>query len=720
MATKLAVRFAASALLGLPALGQAGMPNVNRVANAGFEYKVAAGPDGDIPLYWSAHAFPGGYGSFTVARFAACHGTNGVEIADGSATAGWGLESDAISVEPGSVYTLRSWYRRESGAGNSLRLSWYDSGGGSLGSQGTSSSSSAWSLLSVTATAPAGAASARVLLESGVTATGAGWFDSVSLVLADERIHDGGFDAALPGLLPVHWTVESSHAGSVQEARFDELPWIGALSHPLTGPPPWGGNVVLALQDVSTTESCGVSYVVPVTPDTPYRLSLRARRSQGTGSASVTLELLDASQQLLSAHSAATSSRTFEQLEIASLTDPGAAYARIRCHSEPASSGAFRFDDVSLGEDYTRLYASPDGAGLMDGSSPGNAADYDDGSFWSGVVNPAAVAQPVRVVLLAGEYRDHLELYGLGDPVHHTLIEGETPFAVRWSDGGGSTDEYCLIHDCQNYRFRHLHFTSDNAEQMQYVLRIGLIGSVGENTEEIAVQGCSFVGITHMYFGMTGAHRHTTHDVTWEYSSWVEIGADAPDHMIYNAYGAHDLWIHHNYFQDCGGAYVKFRDECHDSVVENNTFVCTGTVGETPNIYLIYSSANNSVSTYDELLPYDIVIRNNSFTYDDVTAAGSRIPLVMKMEGDEPSQHPGWYLISTADGQYIADTSNRAENRNAKIVENCHIDLMGGDFQVYGNTYVNCHDIRFWFWRKTPPPGDYWVGLADIDALLGL
>jgi len=698
---------------------QSGMPNVNRIANAGFEYRFTTGPDGDVPLYWSRHDFPGGLGRFTVGASEVKHGRFAVKVIDGSDSAAWGLESDPVPVEPGHVYTLRGWYRRIAGDNQGLQLRWYDAGDGLLETETTSSDSSSWTRLSLTDTAPAGAVCARVMLFSGVGAAGASLFDSVSLVLAGERVHDGAFDEATPGTLPAHWTVDSSHPGSVQEVRFDGIRWLEPLPVGVGGPPVGGGNLVLALEDHSGADSCGLAYRVPVTPETPYALSVRARKVGGSGPATVALELTDEFGTLLSSHVDHVYSSTFETLRITAKADVGAAYARIVCRSEDATIGECRFDLVSFTEDYTRLYVSPDGAGLGDGSSAANAANYDDELFWSGVVDAAALDHPVKMVMLTGEYRDHLTLNGLGNATHHTLLAGETPFAVSWSDGGASLEEYALIHDSRNYLFRHLHFTSDNVKQMQYVLRIGLIGSVGENTRDIAVQGCSFVGITHMWYGMTGAHKPATHDITWEYSSWVEIGADAPDHMIYNAYGAHDLWIHHNYFQDCGGAYVKLRDECHDVLIEDNVFVNTGTVGGTQNIYMIYSSANNSVPSYDELLSYRVTIRNNSFTYD-LSTAGNRIPYILKMEGDDPAHHPGYYLISTADGDYIADTSNTPESRNAKIVDNCHIDLMGDDLDIYGNTYVNCNDTRFRFWRKLPPPGDYWVGVCDIDALLGL
>lgn len=716
-----AVLAAASTIaLALFAGAQSGMPNVNRIGNAGFEYKFTTGPDGDLPLYWSRLGFPGGLGRFTVGPGEVKHGRFAVEVTDGSDTAAWGLESDPVLVEPGHVYTLRGWYRRVLGDGQGLQLSWYDAWGSLLAEATTSSDSSSWTQLSVTDPAPAGAASARVMLYSDLAATGASLFDSVSLVLAEQRVHDGIFDEATPGQLPAHWTLDSSHPGSVQETRYDGYRWIRSQLTTNGTPAVQGGNLVLALEDHSATASCGVAYRVPVTPGVPYALSARARKVGGTGPAALILELTDASGAVLDSHTSHVDSATFETLRINAKAGLGTAYARIICRSEGAATGECRFDQVSFTEDYTQLYLSPDGAGLADGSSAADAANFDDELFWSGVVDVAAHDHPVRVVMLTGEYRDHLTLSGLGNATHHTLLEGETPFAVNWSDGGTSLEEYALIHDSRNYLFRHLHFTSDNTKQMQYVLRIGLIGSVGENTQDIAVQGCSFVGITHMWYGMTGAHRHTTHDITWEYSSWVEIGADAPDHMIYNAYGAYDLWIHHNYFQDCGGYYVKFRDECHDALVEDNTFISTGTVGDTPNLYLIYSSAYNGTTGFDELLPYRLTIRNNSFTYDDSSAAGNRIPFIMKMEGDAPAQHPGYYLISTADGNYIADTSNTPESRNAKILTNCHIDMMGDDFDIYGNSYVNCNDTRFWFWRKLPPPGDYWVGVCDIDALLGL
>lgn len=723
---------AGSAALALALLGQVGLgspaytgwPNVNRVKNAGFEYKHESTADGDIPLYWSRQAFSGGSGSFAIETSGVKHGRKALGITDGSSAASWGARTDLIPVEPGAVYTLRSWYRNGAGSGNVMGLRWYDSGQNPLATATASSASAVWTLLSVTDAAPPGAAFAAALLYSSPSATGTGIFDSASLVLADERVDDGGFGDANLGQLPDHWSIWASHPGSIQEARLEGIGWMRSVLYPSTVSPSWGGgNVVLRLRDDSASDSCGVHYTVPVTAGAPYRLSALVKKPSGAGSAEIRLEFYDAGSQQLSSWSATTASVGFTPLSLEREADAGAAFARLVCCSGPASTGECRFDDVSFTEDYTLKYASPDGAGLRDGSSPAHAADYDDASFWTGVVDPAAQTHPVKVLMLEGDYADHLELSGLGNGAHHILLEGETPYAVNWHDGGSSVTEYVVIHDSQNFLFRHLHFTSANAKTMQYILRIGLIGAHWEDTHDIAVQGCSFVHITNMHFGITGAHELSTHGVTWEHCNWVEIGETAPDHMIYNAYGSYDLFIRDNYFQDCGGYYVKFRDENHDAVVEDCTFVSTGTYGLSPygpNTFFIYCSALNVPMGRDELLPYGLVFRNNSFTYDDPGAPGFESPYIVKMEGFEPSQHPGYYMISTADGQYIADTSNPPERRNARIVGTCHVDFMAGDYDLYGNVYEGCDDSLFRFWRKDPPPGDYWEGICDIDVLLGI
>src|SRR5205814_420344 len=97
----------------------------------------------------------------------------------------------------------------------------------------------------------------------------------------------------------------------------------------------------------------------------------------------------------------------------------------------------------------------------------------------------------------------------------------------------------------------------------------------GTECKNFLVEGCSFVGLEKFSYGALGIQDAMTHDVEVRYCEFVRGGFDSHYHMIYNADAAHHLTFDHNFFQDCGGAYLRLRAGCHDASVNNNEFVST-------------------------------------------------------------------------------------------------------------------------------------------------
>ena len=700
-------------VLSSPSFDRAENQDVNRLKNPGFEYRATDdGSYGDKPEYWTKYSASG---SFSVTDSYKKDGEQGLEIADTSASLSAGMLSDPVSVNPGCVYTARAWMMRSaSAASGALYLRFYDSAGQQLfESIQNGGTIGAWGAVELTAVAPANAAFARILLYSSRESIGSLYFDSASLVLADEEVWDGGFGSASLGTLPENWNIGYTHAGATQ-AVYDD-----------------GGNRVIRLTDTSSSAACGVYRSLPVTPGTPYRLS--ADVSALSCSANMDLKFCSSSGVQLSGYTVSTTSSTCTNLVLEKTAPSDAAYANAFLSIPLDDVGTADFDNISFTENYTVKYAAPVAAGNGSGSSVSNAALYTSSAFWSGV-RTRLDTDPVKVVLLKGDYTKYLGVGSVGNETNHLLICGETPYAVNYSDETNTNENYFLYFSgCTNVTLRHINFTAEE-DPARLALKDHTVydyrGVLCLNRSvDISLEGLTFTDLLMMSASASSVWAGS-HDITWKNCSYVNIGWDLYDHCIYNTSLAYNLNVEDCYFQDCNGVYVRYRSGSTGSVT-GNTFISTGTqlTGD-PNdrrhwSFVQVCALNNGSS--DEILSDHLVVSNNSFRFENTLERGFRAPFWIYAQGPAPTNHPDWHLVPPETGAIIEDTTASVTVRNAYIQQYFGIDLIN-NYLITNNTYLGCWPVLFMMTSEPSDRETYWTNLpsetptnnCDLDALVGL
>ena len=725
----------AAATLLLSAAGlsaHAADENVNLVLNPSFEFKYASSTYGKVPLYWSRYS--GDAGSLDVSG-PSMQGDFGVTLLDGSTNVSAGIWSDAIPVVPGRVYDARCWCRR--GAGSSapeLYALFYDGNGTQLDNPSvTVGEVGNWAEGGETVTAPAGASHVRILLYSRNASVGTASFDCVSLTLAGQRISDGAFDGAVPGRLPAHWTVAYTHSGAVQDVQSDSGSKGLVL---LIGSEPGGvrpGGRALRLHDASATGSCGAWREVPASPGVPYRFAASVRKADGSGGASIYLKFYNSSGVQIATHSTNTLSSRYVPLTLAQTAPAGTAYARALCYIASTGTGTAYFDDVSFTENYALRYAAPEQAGSGAGTNASTAAAYTSSAFWNNV-HAAAASAPVKVALLPGSYTNYLSLSGKGNSTNHILIAGEKPFGMNFA-GTTSLSEFLRVYNCRNLIFRHLHFSAAESQadldakdpelfDYQYVMRIGASGYA---TENIRCEGLTFTGMLMVRYGITGAHFAETRDITWDRCAWTRCGWDTYDHCIYNANDSSNLLVNACYFQDCNGAYVRFRNRSVGAVT-GCTFLATGAQpsgnsgGRRNHTFIQLAAFNPAGEARDETIGAKFAFFNNAFTYENTSAVGDRNAFDIYVSGIMPVNHPGFHLVSPADGAVLANESAVAATRVMLVRQYFGIDL-AADCAFAGNAFTGCWPQRFTLRDAPADTAQYWTSSGqncELDNLVGL
>lgn len=695
--------------------------SVNLIDNPGFEYKsLPDGAYGSLPLYWSKTYYSAG-GTFGVTNEVK-HGEQSLFVADASDSAAAGLSSDPIPVTPGYSYTLRGWGWRDSTSYASVYIRFYDSGDTLLRQESVAvGAAGQWTAGDVSATAPEDAEYVRVLLYSGSSSVGVCFFDSVSLVLAEERIGDGGFTNASTGVEPENWQSYGSGSFSV----IDD-----------------GGNNILRVTDNSSSLSAGASYYSSAVPGTPYRLQANVRKASGSGYAKLYLSFYDADDTQLAIYSTGSSSGSFVQRSIGAVAPAGTVYARALCYSSTTDTGTADFDDVSFTRNYgTTQYAAPEAAGTGTGDSAANAAAYTSSNLWS-AVNAAAATEPVRVVLLEGDYDSQWLVDGLGNADNNILIEGETPYAVNYCGTDGNY--FIYISDSRNVTFRHIHFSAyedPNDLNLPYLEQLSTYDYYGvlrldgadpdSPTCDVRFEGLSFTHMLLPAWSATDPHYEYCHDIFWERCSWVTIGYDLYDHSVYCSDGAYNLDFESCFFQDCAGVYLRYRSGSKGRV-ENCRFISTGNMPTGDHWSRVHWSfiqlfAGVSASHPDEKLADHYAFKNNSFTYEQTGLRGFLSPYQLYVSGPAPSSEPTFHLVPLADGAVIGDTTALTSTRNALFETYFGIDPSVA-FDISGNTYSGCWSNLFMmnvypdpvdvYW--TVPPSETASENVDIDKLVGL
>lgn len=144
----------------------------NLLINSGFE-DVA----GTLPAHWTRIA-----GTVRSSTEQARTGTRSVYLDDSSTSTATGLRSTTVGINAGTQYRASAYALTVSGS-STLYLEFWDSAGARVSATtATTTEVGGWTPVSVTATAPATAVSASVLLYRDSAGTGSAYFDDAALV----------------------------------------------------------------------------------------------------------------------------------------------------------------------------------------------------------------------------------------------------------------------------------------------------------------------------------------------------------------------------------------------------------------------------------------------------------------------------------------------------------------------------------------------------------
>ena len=332
---------------------------------------------------------------------------------------------------------------------------------------------------------------------------------------------------------------------------------------------------------------------LPVAAGAAYTAEAYIRRTDtNLNGASLYIKYYDSANAEIGTFSRSSSASTnvWDYVSITGTAPVSAVRARVLCYSLSTSTGTMYFDGVSFRPttstppaNQIARYVSPSGTG--DGSEAVNPARYNDGTFWD-LVRTNLAANPVKVTFLTGEYlintnTDCLLITNLGNANNLLTLEGQHPFGSVFTRNNSAQTaaandptasgrlQMVILKWVTNVVVRHLHWENDTtqANKLAGYSLVVQSGATGPATENVVIEGCSFVGLGPNYYGATGFHHAMTHNGRLSDCEFIGRGYDSHFHFSYNSYGAHDLRFERNYFQDCSGPYLRLRAGCHDVVL---------------------------------------------------------------------------------------------------------------------------------------------------------
>ena len=437
--------------------------NHNLVDNGDFEFTNSSSSV-NIPLFWN-----NAYSSTSTKAISTSNvksGKKSLRLKDqGSAKVG--IKSERFDVEPRDHLVLSAMVKCVNTPSPArVYIRWFDASGAYLSLDYAQTSSSSWTNLVVTAGAPANAAQAEVLLYvADTSATGDAFFDSVSVVYADERVCDNNFLNDTVGQLPIGWKYWST---SNPYAKVDDSLGINTLQ----------------LDDSSTTLPQGAYLEIPAFENVPYTFSVESKREWGSY-ASIYLKFYDSFGVQLASHYKSVGSSSWTTYSISrKIAPPNTDHLRILCYLSSSAYGESFFKNVSLKEDYVRKYVSPNGTG--NGSSISVPAKYNSSSFWNSTVATTANYNPVKVIFAEGTYPGDLEIADIGNANKPIVLEGADRYATIMK---ASSTKAVRLHGLTNFTIRNMTFF--DSQTAHYLLDIGQWASKEDIMTGITVEDCS-------------------------------------------------------------------------------------------------------------------------------------------------------------------------------------------------------------------------------------
>ena len=267
------------------------------------------------------------------------------------------------------------------------------------------------------------------------------------------------------------------------------------------------------------------------------------------------------------------------------------------------------------------LYAAPQAQGTGDARSPENAAAFRAPAFWK-QVNTLLQEAPVTVRLAAGKYlttypgdrTSSVSISRVGHPENRLTIQGAPDGGSVFSrDPGDNLDptdrnnwpNLITFRNSQNVTVENLHFTGKGV--VGYAIQF-------RDTPNVTVRHCQWKDMPNLIFGASGANGQGCRNVTWEDNVFDTIGYDSHAHMLYNANHCTGLTVRRNFFRDCAGDYVRFRNNINDIVVEDNRFEDTGHYPGAPFVSMPLFVDYDEPAHY-EYFSQKFALRNNLFEY---------------------------------------------------------------------------------------------------------
>lgn len=314
---------------------------------------------------------------------------------------------------------------------------------------------------------------------------------------------------------------------------------------------------------------------------------------------------------------------------------------------------------------YVSFVAQGDGSG----TSPKNAADFLNASFWE-TTNELLTISPVDVYFSEGYYTRAftlrpLILNGLGNIDNRLTLKGMPGKTIFNVPDNLSLEKSTLfdIKNSQNIHIRDFDFTGDGL--LNYAFRVTSDG--GNETRNILIENCSWTDMHGIVYGAAGVHQKGTSHVTFLKCTFKRVGIDVHSHHIYNAYGPSFVSVINSHFEDCTGDYVRFRDSMDYGMVKGSTFIRNQ--GYDGKVFISMPLFNSRPPVGDEYFCTNYAFIGNNFTNNATSTTDNAITFYHM--GFSP---PEWnYLLTNEEGQILQNGSTA--EKKALLLNNFGIDV---------------------------------------------
>jgi Concanavalin A-like lectin/glucanases superfamily len=347
-------------------------------------------------------------------------------------------------------------------------------------------------------------------------------------------------------------------------------------------------------------------------------------------------------------------------------------------------------------------YAAPAAAGAGDGSSPANAANYLNASFWSTVQSQLQTSN-VNVNLQDGNYgAGTLTFTDMGDPLYRLTLQPVNPYGAVFNITGNNIIN---LVGSQNIKFYQIVVTGPAAYwgvdcQPDYL----------KPCRNLEFSYCRFLNLTNAFYGAIGL-INGVRDVTVDNCTFTNITAGGHAHMIYASHNIVGVVVTNCVFQDCLADYVRFRDNSEYCAVQNCTFISTLSASAYPFVSAQLYNQTNGDAYGDEFFGNYFQVSSNSFTYNVSGGPGPYSALHFSDSGYTP-----WSYHCTLTPAEASQLSGGTTDFQRSFVQT-NLGLIPSGIKMFGNTYNSRVAYRMdytYSWDGNAPYGG-WQGTVKLD-----